>query len=402
MMYEIKPSRACGTVTAPPSKSVAHRYLIAAALAEGVSVIHHVPLSDDLAATMDCLSAMGADVTRNGDSVTVVGSILGRAPTSELACRECGTTLRLLLPLCLLSGEEATLTGTKKLLSRPLGAYEELCRTKGFLWQQEATAVKVAGHLTPGHYELPGNVSSQYISGLLYALSCLDGESELILTTKVESRPYIDLTIDALSVFGGRVSWQGENKLIIHGCALHPVEVTVEGDWSGAATWVAMQSFGYPLTIEGLREDSLQGDRVIIDYVKALSKGPVTLSVADCPDLAPTLMVVAALFHGATLTDTARLRHKESDRGEVMAVELAKCGIDAIVHANHIDIACGPPHPPVVPLAGHNDHRIVMANALLLTRIGGRVDGCHAVAKSYPDFFEVLAACGIEVKECLN
>ncbi len=396
MTYEIKPGVACGRIDAPSSKSVAHRYLIAAALADGVSEIRYVPHSEDMEATIDCLRAMGARIMRDGDTVTVVGGILKRRPNAPLNCRECGTTLRLLIPLCLLGGGEAMFTGTEKLLSRPLGAYAKLCCEKGFLWEQNKDSVRVAGSLTAGRYELPGNVSSQYISGLLYALSCVTGESEILLTTAVESRPYIDLTIDALTRFGGEVSWKNDRELHIVGKALHEAAVAVEGDWSGAATWCAMMQMGDPLIVEGLMPNSRQGDRVIGDYLYAIKTGTPILSVADCPDLAPTLMAFAALFHGATLTDTARLRLKESDRGDAMRAELEKCGVKVAIEENRITVSGGA-IAPTVPLEGHNDHRIVMACALLLTRLGGRIEGCEAVAKSYPDFFEVLAGCGIEV-----
>ncbi len=396
MTYEIKPSAAHGEVVIPPSKSVAHRYLIAAALADGVSEIRHVPHSEDLEATIDCLRAMGARLVWDEDTVTVQGGIASQTPSAPLACRECGTTLRLLLPLCLLSGGEATLTGTEKLLSRPLGAYETICREKDFLWEQTKDSVRVAGRLTAGRYELPGNVSSQYISGLIYALSCLAGESEIVLTTRVESRPYIDLTIDALARFGGQVTWQGEDTLHIVGVKLHPADATVEGDWSSASTWCAMRALGDMITLSGLLADSRQGDRVIESYMAQIAAGTPTLSVADCPDLAPTLMAGAALFHGATLTDTARLRLKESDRGEAMRAELEKCGVTVQIEENRITVSGGAISPEV-PLAGHNDHRIVMAGALLLTRLGGRIEGCQAVAKSYPDFFRDLEKSGVEV-----
>ncbi len=396
MTYDIRPSRAVGTVMIPPSKSVAHRYLIAAAMATGESVVRNVPHSEDLAATMDCLAAMGARLTWVGDDVRVWGGIVGRTPRGVLACRECGTTLRLLLPLCLLGGGRATLTGTEKLLSRPLGAYEDICREREFAWEKTRESVTVEGQLTPERYTLPGNVSSQYISGLLYALSTLDGESEIHMTSRVESRPYIDLTLDALALFGGEATWVDDATLRVSGHALSPRDVTVEGDWSSASTFCAMRALGDPVELLGVRADSRQGDRVIDAYLAALSKGNVTLSVADCPDLAPTLMAGAALFFGATLTDTARLALKESDRGEAMRAELAKCGVKVEIYENHIVIPGGAT-PPTVPFDGHRDHRIVMAAALLATRLGGRLEGCEAVAKSYPDFFASLAKCNIEV-----
>ncbi len=397
MKLQITPGTARGQVVVPPSKSVAHRYLIAAAMADGVSRVRHLPHSEDILATVDCLNAMGATLVWEGDDVIVTGSICDKTPKAPLLCRECGTTLRLLLPLCLLGNGRATLSGTEKLLSRPLGAYEDICREQGFYWDKHADHVTVEGTLAAGRYELPGDVSSQYISGLLYALTAIAGESEIVLTTKVESRPYIDLTLDALRLFGASLAWVDDTTLRVVGSRLHSADVTVEGDWSSAATWVAMQALGDPIEVGGVLSDSHQGDRVIADYMKQIAAGCPTLSVADCPDLAPTLMAAAALANGVHLTDTARLALKESDRAHAMQSELAKCGVTVTVDKNDIYVPGGQAKAPVVPLASHQDHRIVMAGALLCTRLGGEIEGCRAVGKSYPDFFEALSALGIEV-----
>ena len=398
MRVDIRPSHACGKVMAPPSKSMAHRYLMCAALAEGESVVHGISQSQDMLATMDCLRLLGADIKLVGDTAYIRGTKLQTLPEKPLECRECGTTLRFMLPLCLMGQGEITLTGSEKLLSRPLDAYEDLCREKGFTFSKSATSVTVAGRLTAGRYTLPGNVSSQYISGLLYALSCATGESEIFLSTEVESRSYIDLTLSALRAFGVEVMWRDEQTLLISGGKTFTArEVTVEGDWSNAAFWLALQTLGEQIEVTGLLENSLQGDRVCAQYFEALRQGCPTLSLGNCPDLAPILMVVAALYHGAVFTDTARLQLKESDRGMAMKLELEKCGGCVTVEENRILVSSVPLHTPDTDIDGHNDHRIVMAMAVLLSRLGGSILGCHAVEKSYPDFFSELEKLGIEI-----
>lgn len=398
MTVRIRRGTARGRVTAPASKSIAHRYLIAAALARGDSRLLGITPSEDIRATCDALAALGCDIRTDGTTVTVTGSD-DLAPRGVLPCRECGTTLRLLLPLCLLTGAEATLTGTEKLLSRPLGVYRDLARERGFRFSEAPGRVCVAGRLTPGAYCIPGGVSSQFASGLCYALACLDGESTLTLTGAVESRSYIDLTLDALRAFGVGAMFPDERTIRIPGGRTFRAGVhTVEGDESNAAFFSALAALGDPVEVLGRNPATRQGDRVAASYFAGLRAGAATLSVADCPDLAPILMVVAALSHGGVLTHTARLRLKESDRGAAMAEELAKCGVRVTVEDDRLTVDAGGLTPPREPLSGHNDHRIVMALAVLLTRLGGEITGAEAVAKSYPDFFDRLAELGIRVE----
>ena len=398
MTVVIRPGTAKGKVCVPASKSVAHRYLIAAALAVGESRLLGLTPSEDILATCDCLKALGVRIRFEGTTATVTGGTL-LSPVGELPCRECGTTLRLLLPLCLISGAEATLTGTEKLLSRPLGVYEELCRERGFLFDKKPGRVTVAGCLVPGSYSVPGDISSQFISGMCFALACLADESTLTLTGPIESRSYIDLTLDALGAFGVDCRWVDDRTIRIPGgCAFRAGVHTVEGDESSAAFFEALSALGDPVETLGLDPASRQGDRVARTYFEKLCGEAVTLSVADCPDLAPILMTVAALSHGGTLTHTARLRLKESDRGAAMAQELSKCGVRVTLGDDSLTVDGGGATPPKEPLSGHNDHRIVMALAILLTRLGGEIRGAEAVAKSYPSFFDHLAGLGIETE----
>ncbi len=396
MQVRIKPGIACGTVQAPPSKSMAHRYLIAAALVRGESVISGVEYSQDILATIDCLRALGVEVSCEGDRVTVCGTASFK-PQADLLCRESGSTLRFMLPLCLLSGEKAVLKGSERLMERPLNVYETLCAENGFSLVRKEGSIEVCGQLQAGEYILDASVSSQFITGLIFALLCCGGESKIILKGKIESRSYINLTLSALKSFGFSADWMGEDQLLLSPQSGAPRNLAVEGDYSNAAFLDALNLLGGCVKVSGLKEDSLQGDRVYMDYFKEIQKGTPTLSLADCPDLGPILMVMAAAFHGARFIDTARLKIKESDRGAAMAEELKKCGVWVDLFENEIIVHGGTLSTPNQPLCGHNDHRIVMAMAVLCTRVGGSVDGAEAVRKSMPAFFEKISDLGIEV-----
>ncbi len=395
MNVTIKPGFARGKVKAPPSKSMAHRYLIAAALAKGESTVRGIEYSQDVLATIDCLRALGVEVQTAGDIVTVKGGL--QAPKEPLLCRESGSTLRFFLPLCLLFGTPATLKGSDRLMERPLSIYETLSAEKGFSFTRKNGEITVCGSLQSGKYTVDGSVSSQFITGLLFALVPLKGKSVLHLTGKLESRSYIDLTLSALKAFGFDAAWSGEAELTVNGGTGTARDLTVEGDWSNAAFFDALTLLGGAVEVEGLSADSLQGDRVYRPYFEALAQGTPTLSLADCPDLGPILMAVAAACNGAELIHTARLKIKESDRGTAMAEELAKCGVKVTVEEDRILIPGGQLTAPTEAFFGHNDHRIVMSMAVLCTKIGGTVTGAEAVAKSLPDFFEKLSALTIEV-----
>ena len=400
MELEIRAGKARGTVAAPPSKSAAHRLLLCAGLSRGVSVVRNVAFSEDILATLDVLRALGAKVYIDGDFVFIKGMDPLRAACAEtISCRESGSTLRFYIPLLLLSGNTFTLTGKGRLLQRPQSVYEELCRQHALRFDRTDDAITLAGPLCAGDFDLPGDVSSQFISGLLFALPLLNGDSTIRLIPPVESRSYIDITLAALRAFGVKAAWTDETTLRIPGGQQYtPRDVAVEGDWSNAAFFGALQAFGDDVAVTGLNPNSLQGDRVYRDFFASLREGSPTLDISDCPDLGPVLMAAAAGLHGCRLTGTRRLAIKESDRGAAMAEELKKLGVACEVGENTIFVSGGL-HPPTEPLFGHNDHRIVMACAVLLTRVGGTITGAEAVTKSFPDFFDRLRGLGIEVNE---
>lgn len=398
MRVEIEKSVANGEVLAPPSKSMAHRLLIAAAMCEGESLIDGISSCEDVLATIDCLRALGAKIEYNGKSVKICGVDLLHALASEpLQCRESGSTLRFFIPLIWLSGNEARLIGSEKLMSRPQSVYEEIARERGLKFERKADAITVKGAITSGEYRVRGDVSSQFITGLMFALSMLGSDSRIIITTAIESRSYIDLTISAMAAFGVSVIWEGDSTLYIKGrqryCAK---KLCVEGDYSGSAFTDAFNHIGGDVRVLGLDESSLQGDRVYKRLFPMLDASAPEINIEDCPDLAPILFTLAAMKNGATFVGTRRLKIKESDRAEVMREELSKFGADICVMENSVRVSSDRLHSPSEILSGHNDHRVVMSLAVIASVFGGVIDGCEAVKKSYPAFFEDIGKLGIK------
>lgn len=399
MNVRIHPSRACGSVSAPPSKSMSHRALICAALAQGESCISEILACEDVSATLDCLRALGVECKIHNDKVIVKGSDLTRSQGVVLRCRESGSTMRFMLPLCLLSQKEITLIGAPSLMRRPMKVYQDICLEHGLFFSQNESGITVKGPLMPGEYTLPGDVSSQFISGMLFALTQVQGKSILRILPPFESRPYVLLTLQMLALFGADVKWLDDLSLCI--CGGKPMtaqDYTVEKDHSNAAFLSALGFLGGEVHVSGLSPASLQGDRIYPEHFQALKKGFGTISLADCPDLAPILFALAAAGEGGRFTDTRRLAIKESDRAEAMAQELCKLGVTVEIKENEIAVIPSALHAPTEPLFGHNDHRVIMALTVLATLTGGTVLGAEAVAKSFPDFFERISSLGIKVE----
>jgi len=399
MRAVISKSAAKGVVSAPPSKSMAHRMLIGAGLSKGTSVIKGISGSEDVLATIDCLRALGAKCELEGDVVKVTGTDVMNVPeNAELKCRESGSTLRFFIPLCLLSGAKVSLTGSGYLFSRPLSVYEEICRKQGIEYNLNGAELSLCGKIQSGDFRVKGNISSQFITGLLYALPLLESDSTITLVPPVESLSYINLTVQALKVFGVEVKWQDERTIYIKGNQQYKaLETTVEGDYSNTAFFEALNLLGGDVKVLGLDPESLQGDKVYEKHFPSLLKGTPTINISDCPDLGPVLFAVAAAKHGAVFTGTRRLRLKECDRAEAMAQELSKFGVAVSVKEDSVVVYPHDFHPPAEVVSGHNDHRIVMAMAVLMTLTGGEIEGAEAVRKSMPDFFEKLKSVGAEV-----
>ena len=398
MIAEFKPCRLSGAMDAPPSQSMAHRYLIGAALSGEACRISGFDYSEEILASIDCLRALGAEITIDNDCVTIDPCGFMKAEKPALACRESGSTLRFLIPLALCLGREVVFRGSRRLLERPLGIYEELCRENGFAFRKSSDSLTLCGRLQSGCYRIRGDVSSQFISGLIFALLYLGGDSDVEIIPPFESRSYVNLTLAALASFGAHVAFTDDNHIAIRQSRLHAYSGRIEGDYSNAAFLDAFNHIGSDVSVGNLRKDSLQGDRVYQDYFRQIADGMPTLDISDCPDLGPVLFALAAMKNGAVFTGTDRLKAKESDRGLAMHEELKKLGGGLLFGNNVITVPRQELKRYENTLCGHNDHRIVMALSLILSRIGGSIDDAQAVRKSYPGFFEDIRKLGAEVE----
>ena len=421
MNITIKSSRTVGgNIAAPPSKSMAHRAVLCAALAKGTSHLHHLAFSKDISATLGAAGRLCARVTTGENDAVVEGLGHFLPVDAPVDCCESGSTLRFLIPLASLTGQEVTFTGRGRLMERPQSVYKTLYQQQGLRFEQGADRLTVEGALTPGEYELAGNVSSQFISGLLFALPLLGGTSTLHLIPPVESRSYIDMTRAVQHAFGVESRWLDENTLEIPGGQHYlPGDYTVEGDYSQAAFPAVLGAVTGGVAITGLSEETLQGDAAILEILRrcgarftrtgqgvVFEKAPLhgtDIDLADCPDLGPVLMVLGLLCEGTTVIRNAeRLRIKESDRIEAMETELRACGGQLESEGGTITIhgGAGALHAPEQPLSSHNDHRVVMSLAVLALAAGLAlpISGAEAIAKSWPDFLEAIKPLGAEVE----
>lgn len=401
MKVKILPSKTSGEVSAPPSKSFAHRYLIGSVLSRGKCVIKNIADSDDISATLSCIEQLGGSVTKDGNIVTVIPTNEKQIENAVFDCKESGSTLRFFIPVVLATGaKNCTFSGSERLLARGIKEYEKLFENSDVKINSDEKSIEISGKLTAGNYEISGEVSSQYTTGMLFALSVLDGKSTLKITGNAESRAYVDMTIKVLKDFGADIAEPEKNYFEINGNGrLSPGEFTVEGDWSNAAFLIALSRLVGTISVSGLNENSVQGDRFSSVAFDALDGENAEIDLKDCPDLAPILFSYAAYKNGGRFTNTRRLRVKESDRANVMAEELKKFGANVKVYENSVEIEKTQLKPPIVPLYGHNDHRIVMALSVLAAVLGAEIDGAEAVNKSYPDFFRVIKKAGVNVYE---
>ena len=401
MKVKILPSKTSGEVSAPPSKSFAHRYLIGSVLSCGKCVIKNIADSDDISATLSCIEQLGGSVTKDGNIVTVIPTNEKQIENAVFDCKESGSTLRFFIPVVLATGaKNCTFSGSERLLARGIKEYEKLFENSDVKIKSDEKSIEVNGTLSAGNYEISGEVSSQYTTGMLFALSVLDGKSTLKITGNAESRAYVDMTIKVLKDFGADITEPEKNFFEINGKGrLSPGEFTVEGDWSNAAFLIALSRLVGTISVSGLNENSVQGDRFCTAAFDALDGENAEIDLKDCPDLAPILFSYAAYKNGGKFINTRRLRVKESDRANVMAEELKKFGANVKVYENSVEIEKTQLKPPIVPLCGHNDHRIVMALSVLAAVFGAEIDGAEAVNKSYPDFFRVIKKAGVNVYE---
>lgn len=388
MDITIVPRPLRGEITIIPSKSQAHRLLICAAFADRPTQLVCPETNRDIEATADCLCALGAEIIRTGGGYTVF-PVKSVPKTATLDCCESGSTLRFMLPIVGALGVDATFLMAGRLPQRPLSPlWEELERMGCKLTRPTPNTIHCTGKLRPGSYQIDGGVSSQYITGLLLALSLMDDPSVLIVTGKIESKPYIRLTEEALRKFGCDHSELGRNPL------RSPGQIQVEGDWSNGAFFIAAQALGSELSIFGLDPDSPQGDRAVLDMIPQLVDTSPTISAADIPDLVPILAVFAAANKGAVFTDIQRLRLKESDRVTSTIAMIENLGGKAEATENTLTVLGTGLAGGIVDAV--NDHRIAMATAIAATVCKKNVTilGAECVQKSYPQFWEEYARLG--------
>lgn len=391
MDITISPGKLSGSVTAIPSKSQGHRLLICAAFADGPTLLHCPETNRDMEATADCLRSLGAQIHRE-ESGYVITPLSCPPKKALLNCRDSGSTLRFLLPVAAALGVEATFQMEGRLPQRPLSPlWEELERMGAVLSRPTADTILCQGHLVPGAYKIDGGVSSQFISGLLFACALLPGVSTVTLTGNVESKPYIQMTQQAMA----RFQKSTEGFIISGGTPFHsPGQITVEGDWSNAAFFLAAKQLGNAVQVENLSMDSPQGDRAVLPLLQALEKEKQTISAADIPDLVPILSVAAACFKGAVFTDIHRLRLKESDRVASVIAMLRNLGGHAEATQDTLTVFGTGLTGGTVDAC--NDHRIVMSAAIAATRCAESVTilGAECVQKSYPHFFDEYRRLG--------
>lgn len=409
----ITPKLLKGCAAVPPSKSDVHRTIICAALSRGVSVLSPVDLSNDIKATIRCIEALGAVTQYKDHTLTVDGTECLKKEKAVLNCGESGSTLRFLIPVAAADNVSAVFTGEGRLPQRPIGIYLDTlpkagvyCKTNGGL------PLEISGQLKSGVFSLPGNVSSQFITGLLFALPLLDGASEIHLTSPLESAGYIDMTLETLKKFGIQVSKNDNSYSIPGNQAYRPQTLTTQGDWSQAAFFLSAGAVGEEVTVTGLDLHSCQGDKEILPLLERFgaeihtSSNAVTvkrkklcaidIDARQIPDLVPVLSVVACFAEGTTkIYNAERLRIKESDRLTAVARALNSLGGQVRELPDGLEIT-GVPMLQGGIAEGCNDHRIVMSAAVAaqLAQTEVRITDAESIRKSYPNFFEDYNSLG--------
>jgi len=409
----ITPGKLSGTVLIPPSKSETHRAIIAASLAKGKSVISNVSYSDDILATMGAMEKIGVKFIRNGQQLVVNG--VGRVFLSDdnfIDCNESGSTLRFVIPLLSLSKQKVVFIGKPGLFRRPMSIYENMFRQMNLSFQQSDKSIIMNGSLTPGVYELPGNVSSQFISGLLFALPLLKGDSVVKLTTLLESEEYVTMTVAMLKQFGVTIDVDGSEYHIKGNQVYTPANFTVEGDFTQMAVFAVAGFLNGDVTVKNINPDATQPDRRILEFGqqmgghfdiidngfifhRSLTKG-ITIDIGQSPDIGPILALLGALSEGTTVIDNAaRLQFKESNRLLSTFETLKAMGVEVQMTESSLTIK-GRSNLEGGTFESFGDHRIVMMAAIAASRSAKPVliKNADAVNKSYPDFFTDFAKIG--------
>ncbi len=397
------PGKLMGQVAVPSSKSMAHRYLLCATLAKGESRVGNVSFSADIEATLNGVTALGAEFSVFGKTVRIAGG--SPKAKMDIDCGESGSTLRFLIPIALAAGggKAVTFRGHGRLMKRPLDPYFGIFREKGIGWKKEGNALTVEGRLPGGEYALSGKVSSQFVTGLLLALSLLPDPSEIRITDELQSKGYVDLTLSAMKAFGVTAENDGYRRFRLPGGQSYRAgDCRVEGDYSQAAFFLGANFLGSRVQVLGMNPNSIQGDRAILSVLEAMkAPGECRVDAGEIPDLIPVLAVCAAGRKGKTLFyNAARLRLKESDRLDTTAALLKGLGGNVEEGEDFLTVL-GEGTLQGGTVDSFNDHRIAMAAAIASTicRESVTVKGAESVAKSYPDFWKDLEALGGRIEQ---
>lgn len=385
-----------GSVDAISSKSYTHRYLIASMLSNNKSTISNVSFSNDILATLNCLASFGCDYKINGNNVTINNSnTIVYEPIFD--CNESGSTLRFLIPVALTKYNKVIFKGTNRLIDRGISAYEEIFNKQDIKVNKYDNKIIIEGRLKSGEFLVDGNMSSQYITGLLFALPLLDGDSVITFKGKVNSFNYINITLDVLRKY--HIDYKLTDKQIfIKGNQSYIAnDHYVEGDYSNAAFLKAFNYLNCNITVNNLNPSSYQGDKVFEQYFEILKNENAILDISNCIDLGPILFAFAAIFNGATFKGTNRLKIKESDRATSMAIELAKINVKVDVLDDYVIVHKCEIKELKEPFYSHNDHRIVMALSIFSTLMDIKILDYQAVNKSYPSYFKDLESLGAKI-----
>ncbi len=407
---KITPKKLKGEVKVPSSKSVSHRMLICAGFSKGTSVIENIVNSKDMIATINGLRAMGAEVTLENNVATVKGIDFTARKNQPITvdCNESGSTLRFFIPIVSALGFTATFLGGGLLPKRPIDIYTREMGQKGVEFDYNNTMpFTVSGQLQSGTYKIEGNVSSQFITGLIFALSLLEGDSEIILTSELQSKPYVDITIDCLAKFGVDVVEEKDRYFVKGGQKYSPCNVEVEADYSQGAFFLVGNALGNEIEINNLRENSFQGDKKILEIINEISYNKVsekyesfTVDAKDIPDIVPILCVFASFCEGTSvIKNVARLKIKESDRVFSTMETINKLGGKVREENDTMVVEGVKSFKGGVELDGFNDHRIPMSIAIAATKCEEPITilGANCVEKSYPHFWEDYAKLGGEI-----
>ncbi len=407
MSLLIKPSLLTGKITIPPSKSLSHRAIICASLCmEGQSNIQNITLSDDIKATIEGMKVLGADILEDRSCIIIKRN--NKNLNNIIHCNESGSTLRFLIPLSMILTDECVFTGNERLLKRPLDVYYDIFKKSNIEYtiNTKENYLRIRGNLQSSCYEIPGNVSSQFITGMLFALPMLRGDSSIKITGALESKYYIDLTLDVLKRYNIQVEKMDESNYFIKGNQKYKAnDYTVEGDFSQAAFFLVANELGCSIECQGLNYESQQGDKKILDIIEQYSLNPeeIIIDASQIPDIIPIITVIAALKKNCTtyIVNAGRLRLKESDRLKAIAAEMNKLGAFVKETEDGLIIKGRDSLHGSVTVNSWNDHRIAMALAVAATKCENPIviEGHQSVNKSYPKFWDDYQSLGGIINE---